>query len=281
MNSEILVDCDWVQERLNDSKVILVESNEDLLQYKSGHIKGAIEIDWVRDLNNQLIRDYLDGNHFANVCSRFGIKRDSTLVFYGDKHNWWACFAFWVFKLFSHPDCRILNGGKLAWQKKKLPLTSEVEDRKVTSYPVVQRDDKTDRILRDELLSKIRDQADCHLIDVRSADEFSGKRLHMEGYPNEGALRGGHIPGALNVPWGRAVDQETGLFKSVEQLKEIYFKECKLQVDREVIAYCRIGERSSHTWFVLKYLLGFKNVRNYDGSWTEWGNLVGAPIERF
>lgn len=275
---DALVSTEWLAEHLKDPSIRIVESNEDQLLYKSGHISGAVEIDWVRDLNQQLNRDYLNAPQFSELLSRFGITPQTTVVFYGDKNNWWAAYAFWIFQLFGHKNAKIMDGGRLKWEKEGRELTKEVPQITPTQYKVSARDDKTERAFRDDVMKHI--QAKLPLVDVRSPDEFTGKRLHMEGYPNEGALRGGHIPGAKSVPWARAVNTEDGTFKSADELNAIYKGEIGLKESDDVVAYCRIGERSSHTWFVLKYLLGFPKVRNYDGSWTEWGNLVGAPIEK-
>ncbi len=275
---EFLVDTDWVAEHLQDPNVILVESNEDPLLYASGHIPGAREVDWTRDLNDQMTRDYLDAERFSQLMSRIGATSDSKIVFYGDKNNWWACYAFWVFQLFGHENAAIMDGGRIKWQKEGRPMTTDVPQVSPTEYPVRERDDSEYRAFRDQVRDHMKAQG--QLVDVRSPEEFSGERLHMEAYPNEGALRGGHIPGAKSVPWGQAVDPETGTFKSYQELRSIYEESQGLHPSKPTIAYCRIGERSSHTWFVLKYLLGHEDVRNYDGSWTEWGNSVGLPIER-
>lgn len=275
---DALVTTAWVAENLTNPSVRIIESNEDQLLYKSGHIPNAVEIDWVRDLNDQTVRDYLDTKQFAALCARAGITKDTTVVFYGDKNNWWACYAFWIFQLFGHTNAKIMDGGRLKWEKEKRELTRTAPSMTPSMYEAPVRDDKTLRAFRDDVLKHIEQKRP--LVDVRSPDEFSGKKLHMEGYPNEGALRGGHIPGAKSVPWARAIHTEDGTFKSASDLAEIYCKEIGLTKQDDVIAYCRIGERSSHTWFVLRYLLGFSKVRNYDGSWTEWGNLVGVPIEK-
>ncbi len=275
---EALVSTDWVATRLGDSSVRLVESNEDPLVYPSGHLPGAVEIDWTRDLNDPLRRDYLDRAGFSRLMERNGIAPDSEVVFYGDKNNWWACYAFWIFQLFGHRRARVMDGGRLKWELERRMLTREVPRHAETRYAAPARDDRTHRAFRDQVLAHV--EGGRSLVDVRSPEEFTGKRLHMDAYPNEGALRGGHIPGAVNVPWGRAIEPATGEFKSAAELARIYEEEQGLDRREEVIAYCRIGERSSHTWFVLTYLLGFPRVRNYDGSWTEWGNLVGVPIER-
>ncbi len=275
---EVLVSTAWVAEHLADPTVRLVESNEDPLLYATGHLPGAVEVDWTRDLNDPLRRDYLDRDAFEALMGRIGMTPETTVVFYGDKNNWWATYAFWVFALFGHPRSRVMDGGRLKWKQEGRPLTREVPRYPETGYRAPERDDARARVFRDEVLTHAR--AGRPLIDVRSPEEFSGERMHMPDYPNEGALRGGHIPGARNVPWARAVDPEDGTFKSAEDLAAIYRREQGLEPDDDVVVYCRIGERSSHTWFVLSHLLGFRKVRNYDGSWTEWGNLVNVPIEK-
>lgn len=276
--AEVLVSTEWVAEHLGDPDLVVVESNEDPLLYTSGHIPGAVEIDWTKDLNDPIRRDYLDGAGFEALLGRLGIGRETTVVLYGDKNNWWATYAFWVFQLFGHGRARIMDGGRLKWLKEGRPLDRVAPKRPPVTYAAPPRDDQHIRVFRDEVLAHVG--ARRPLIDVRSPQEFSGERLHMDDYPNEGALRGGHIPGAKNVPWARAVDPEDGTFRPAAQLREIYERECGLRPDDDVVVYCRIGERSSHTWFVLTYLLGYSRVRNYDGSWTEWGNLVGVPIEK-
>lgn len=275
---EALVSTQWVADHSEDPKVVVVESNEDPLLYSSGHIPGAVEVDWTRDLNDPLTRDYLRDQQFSALMAKIGATRDSTIVFYGDKNNWWACYAAWVFHLFGHTNCRIMDGGRLKWQKEGREMTREVPQPQATSYDAKVRDDKEIRAFRDQVLAHVAKHG--KLIDVRSPEEFSGERLHMEAYPNEGALRGGHIPGAKNVPWAKAIHPEDGTFLNAADLAKLYEEKAGLSRSDDVVVYCRIGERSSHTWFVLHYLLGYPNVRNYDGSWTEWGNLVGAPIER-
>jgi thiosulfate/3-mercaptopyruvate sulfurtransferase len=275
---EALVTTDWVAQHLDDPKVRIVESDEDVLLYDTGHIPGAVKVDWHADLNDALVRDYLDPEHFAQLLGSKGISPDTTVVFYGDKNNWWATYALWVFQLFGHDKVKVMDGGRKKWEDEGRPTTTDVPSYAKVDYPVPARDDSKIRAFRDEVL-KIVDQKG-QLVDVRSPEEFSGEKLHMPDYPQEGAMRGGHIPGAKSVPWSKAVNPATGEFKSADELKEIYLKGANLTPDREVVAYCRIGERSSHTWFVLKYLLGFDNVRNYDGSWTEWGNSVRVPIEK-
>ena len=274
---EALVSTDWVAEHLDDPSVRIVESDEDVLLYDIGHILNAVKIDWVEDLNDPLMRDYLDPEHFAQLMSEKGINPDTTVVFYGDKNNWWATYALWVFKLFGHDNVRVMDGGRVKWEAEGRPMTQEEPSLERADYPVRERDDSAIRAFMDEV--KEHSAHGGAMIDVRSPGEYKGELLHMPDYPQEGALRGGHIPGAANVPWARAV-REDGTFKSTDELKEIYEDEAELKGDDDVIAYCRIGERSSHTWFVLTYLLGYDKVRNYDGSWTEWGNLVRAPIER-
>jgi len=277
-NADALVSTDWVAAHLNDPAIRIIESNEDPLLYPSGHIPGAVQVDWTTDLNDPLRRDYLNKAGFEALMSRIGVTNDMTVVFYGDKNNWWACYAFWVFQLFGHSNAKVVDGGRLKWEKENRPLTREVPAYAATAYTAPARDDGRVRAFRDQVLQHV--EANLPLVDVRSPDEFSGKLLHMANYPQEGALRGGHIPGAKSVPWARAANPEDGTFKSAEQLRAIYEQEQGLKAGDDIIAYCRIGERSSHTWFVLTHLLGYSKVRNYDGSWTEWGNSVGVPIEK-
>ncbi len=276
-NPDVLVTTQWVAEHLNDPHVRLVESNEDILLYEQGHIPGAVQIDWVGDLNDKIRRDYLDRQNFNELMSRYGISNETTIIFYGDKNNWWATYAFWVFQLFGHANAKIMDGGRKKWIDEKRELTKEKPSYPRTDYKAPERADYRFRAFRDQVRDHIG--TGQPLVDVRSPKEFSGELLHMEAYPQEGALRGGHIPGAKNVPWAQAVNED-GTFKSADELRGIYEGREGLDADQNVITYCRIGERSSHTWFVLHYLLGYPNVRNYDGSWTEWGNLVGAPIEK-
>lgn len=273
---EVLVETAWVAEHLDDPNVRIVESDEDVVLYEIGHIPGAVKIDWHTELQDQLVRQYLDAPGFSRLMSGKGISRETTVVFYGDKNNWWACYAMWVFKLFGHPDCRIMNGGRKKWIEEGRALTRDAPAYPAAAYPAPRRDDKTIRAFRGDVMAHLDRR--LPLVDVRSPQEFTGERLHMPDYPNEGALRGGHIPGAANIPWAWAV-RDDGAFKSPSELAALY-QERGVTPDKDIITYCRIGERSSHTWFVLSYLLGYPNVRNYDGSWTEWGNLVDAPIER-
>ena len=275
-NPEVVVSTAWVAEHRTDPTVRLVESDEDILLYDVGHIPGAVKIDWQSELQHQVIRDYVDKEAFGTLVGSKGIRNDHTVVFYGDRNNWWACYAFWVFKMYGHRDCRIMNGGRQKWIDDGRAITPERPTYPAVPYTASGPDLRI-RAFRQEVIEHL--QARKPLIDVRSPGEYSGELLHMPDYPQEGALRGGHIPGAANIPWGQAVAPD-GTFKGVEQLKELYEGKAGLKSSDDVIAYCRIGERSSHTWFVLRYLLGYPSVRNYDGSWTEWGNLVGVPIER-
>lgn len=275
---EALVSTDWVAQHQEDPKVRIVESNEDPLLYSAGHIPGAVEVDWTRDLNDPIRRDYLGRQGFEALMRRIGAASDTTVVFYGDRNNWWATYAYWVFQLFGHSNARIMDGGRIKWAKEERPLTREVPAYPPSDYRAPERDDRTIRAYRDQVLDHV--EAERKLIDVRSPAEYTGERLHMPEYPNEGALRGGHIPRAKNIPWARAVNPDDGTFKSADDLRAIYEGEAGLERDDDVVVYCRIGERSSHTWFVLTRLLGYPTVRNYDGSWTEWGNLVGVPIEK-
>ena len=269
-----LVSTEWVAEHAKDPDVVVVESDEDVLLYETGHIPGAVKVDWHTELNDPVTRDYVDGKAFARLMSDKGIRRDSTIVVYGDKSNWWAAYAMWVFTLFGHEDVRLMDGGRQKWEAEGREYTREKPQRPATEYPVVSRDDEQIRAFLPEVLDAI---CSIPLIDVRSAEEYSGERTHMPAYPEEGALRGGHIPTAKSVPWAKAANED-GTFKSADQLKALYLDDLGLEAGGDIIAYCRIGERSSHTWFVLSHLLGFDSVKNYDGSWTEWGNVVRVPI---
>ncbi len=272
---DVLVSVEWLAANLGQDGLVVVESDEDVLLYDVGHIPAAVKIDWHTDLNDPVTRDYIDGNGFKALMERSGISRDTTVVIYGDKSNWWAAYALWVFKLFGHEDVRLLDGGRAAWTASGREFTREIAPVTVASYPVIERNDQAIRAFRDDVLAHFGNP----LLDIRSPQEYSGERTHMPDYPQEGALRAGHIPTAVSVPWARAVNEDQ-TFKSRGDLEAIYQGEKGLKPKDSVIAYCRIGERSSHSWFVLKYLLGFETVRNYDGSWTEWGNLVGVPIHK-
>jgi len=275
-NPDVLVSTDWVAEHIDDPSIVIIESNEDILLYETGHIPNAVKVDWQNELQDQLIRDYVNKDNFERLMSEKGISNDHTVVFYGDRSNWWACYAFWTFKVLGHEKCLIMNGGRQKWVDEERTLTKDVAERTKTDYKVPGLNESI-RAFRDDVLDHL--ESNNPLIDVRSPKEFSGELTHMEAYPQEGCLRGGHVPTAKNVPWARAANED-GTFKSADELEAIYKSEVGLKEGDDVVAYCRIGERSSHTWFVLTYLLGFQNVRNYDGSWTEWGNMVRAPIEK-
>jgi thiosulfate/3-mercaptopyruvate sulfurtransferase len=270
---ERLVSTDWLKAHLGDPGLVVVESDEDVLLYETGHIPGAVKIDWHTDLNDPVERDYIDGAAFAKLLGGKGIGRDTTVVIYGDKNNWWAAYALWVFSLFGHEDVRLLDGGRVKWEAEGGEYTTDQSTPAAVDYPVVERDDSKIRAYKDDVLAHLGNP----LIDVRSPEEYSGERTTAPAYPDEGALRAGHIPSAQNVPWGKAA-AEDGTFRSVPELDALYRGEAGLKNGDSVVAYCRIGERSSHTWFVLTHLLGFENVRNYDGSWTEWGSAVRVPI---
>ena len=274
---ERLVTTQWLEDHLGTPGLVVAESDEDVLLYDTGHIPGAVKIDWHTDLNDPLTRDYVDAEAFAALMSAKGITPDTTIVFYGDQNNWWAAYALWVTSLFGHADVRLLDGGRKKWIDEGRATTTDVPAPANADYPVTARDDSVIRAYREQVLAHI---GNGPLVDVRSPGEFSGELLHMADYPQEGALRGGHIPTAKNVPWRRAADENDGTFLPVDQLTAIYQDEIGLTPQDDVVAYCRIGERSSHTWFVLTHLLGFDNVRNYDGSWVEWGNAVRVPIEK-
>jgi len=270
---ERLVTTEWVQQNLHTPGVVIVETDEDVLLYETGHIEGAVKIDWHTDLNDPVERDYIDGAAFAALLGSKGISRDTTVVIYGDKNNWWAAYALWVFTLFGHDDVRLLDGGRAKWEAEGRDYTTDAESAATVDYPVVERQDAPIRAFRDDVLAHFGNP----LIDVRSPEEFSGARTTAPAYPEEGTLRAGHIPSAQNVPWGKAAGDD-GTFRPLDELNALYRDGAGLADGDSVIAYCRIGERSSHTWFVLTHLLGFEGVRNYDGSWTEWGSAVRVPI---
>jgi thiosulfate/3-mercaptopyruvate sulfurtransferase len=275
-NPDVLVSTDWVAEHLNDSQVRIVESDEDVLLYDMGHIPGAVKIDWHTDLQNPVERDFLDKAGFEALMRQNGINNDTTVVFYGDRNNWYATYAYWLFKYFGHNDARVMNGGRSKWEAEGRPMTREVPTYPQGNYTAKDPDERI-RAYRDDVLKQVQAGAQA-LVDVRSPAEYTGEVLHMAGYPQEGAQRGGHVKGAKSIPWATAANED-GTFKSPAQLTEIYGSK-GITADKDVIAYCRIGERSSHTWFVLRELLGYPNVRNYDGSWTEWGSMVGVPIAK-
>lgn len=270
---ERLVSSNWLAARLGSPGLRVVESDEDMLLYDIGHIPGAVRIDWHTDLNDPTVRDYVDAEAFAELMRSKGISRDDTVVIYGDKSNWWAAYALWVFTLFGHEDVRLLDGGRDAWISENRDTTLDIPVATTSGYPVVARNDAPIRAYKDDVLAHL---GDGPLVDVRSPQEYTGERTHMPDYPEEGALRGGHIPTAVSIPWAKAAAPD-GRFRSRAELDEIY---ADVGRDERVVAYCRIGERSSHTWFVLTHLLGYPDVRNYDGSWTEWGNAVRVPIAK-
>ncbi len=274
---DALVSTDWLAAHVDDPTIRIIESDEDVLLYDIGHIRGAQKVDWHADLNDPITRDYVSREAFQALLRRLGIDSSTTVVFYGDKNNWWATYAFWVFQLFGFKNAKILDGGRIKWEQEGREFVTDVPKFPPSAYVAPAREDAPIRAFRDEVLEHAR--APRPLVDVRSPDEYSGKKTHMPEYPQEGVLRGGHIPGAKSVPWGRAANPD-GTFKSADELRAIYEKEQGLAPGDDVVTYCRIGERSSHTWFVLSYLLGYDKVRTYDGSWTEWGNSVRLPIER-
>ncbi|MCU0635027.1 MAG: sulfurtransferase [Gemmatimonadaceae bacterium] len=272
---DVLVSTDWVAAHLGDPTLRLLESNEDVLLYDVEHIPGAQKIDWHADLNDAVVRDYVSREGFEALCRARGIDASTTVVFYGDKNNWWATYAFWVFRLFGLTNLKVLDGGRAKWIAEGRPTTADVPHVAPSTFVAPERVDTGLRVYMGEV--RVHQAAHKPLIDVRSPQEYTGERTHMPDYPQEGTLRGGHIPGARNVPWARAANAD-GTFKTRDELAAIYEGEAGLTRDAEVVTYCRIGERSSHTWFVLTYLLGYPHVRNYDGSWTEWGNAVRTPI---
>jgi thiosulfate/3-mercaptopyruvate sulfurtransferase len=274
---EMLVSTEWVAQHLNDSAVRIAEADEDVLLYEVGHIPGAVKLDWHTELQDPIERDFVDKVGFEQLMRQKGISNDTTVVLYGDKNNWYATYTLWLFKLYGHRDVRVMDGGRLKWEQEGREWTREVKGYDAGTYIAKERDPAI-RAFREDVFR----QLDQHkpLIDVRSPAEFKGELIHMLDYPQEGAQRGGHIPSAKSIPWGTAANPQDGTFKPAAELRTIYAEQNGIGSDQEVISYCRIGERSSHTWFVLTYLLGYPKVKNYDGSWTEWGNLVDVPIEK-
>ena len=271
--SEVLVTADWAESNLNAPNTVFVEVDEDASAYDTGHIAGAVKLDWRKDLQDPVIRDFVDAQQFSKLLSDRGISNDDTVILYGGNNNWFAAYAYWYFKLYGHDNVKLLDGGRKKWELDGRALSSDAVHRDSTSYTAKAPNNKI-RAFRDEVLAAIGEK---NLVDVRSPDEFSGKILAPAHLPQEQSQRAGHIPSAINVPWSKAANED-GTFKSDDDLKKLY-AEAGLDDSKETIAYCRIGERSSHTWFVLRELLGHGNVKNYDGSWTEYGSLVGAPIE--
>jgi thiosulfate/3-mercaptopyruvate sulfurtransferase len=274
---EVLVDTQWVEDHLKDPKVRVAEVDYDpKANYRLGHVPGAVLFDWKEDINDPLTRNIFSKQSCEDLLQRAGINNDTTLILYGDFNNWFAAFAFWVFKYYGYNDVRLMNGGRKKWLEEDRPISKDVQDYPRGNFEGSQPD-KSIRVFLNYVRDSLRSDQKI-LIDVRSPKEFTGEILAPPEYPTEHAQRGGHIPGALNIPWSQAVNED-GTFKSPEELKRLY--ESKgITSNKEVITYCRIGERSSHTWFVLKYLLGYPNVKNYDGSWTEWGNMIDNPIEK-
>jgi thiosulfate/3-mercaptopyruvate sulfurtransferase len=271
--SDVLVSTDWAQNNLDTPRIVFVEVDEDTSAYETGHIPGAVKLDWRTDLQDPIVRDFVDAQQFSKLLSERGISRDDSVVLYGGNNNWFAAYAYWYFKLYGHKSVTLLDGGRKKWELDGRPLSTDSVSRQATSYRA-DAPDNSIRAFRDEVIGAIGVK---NLVDVRSPDEFTGKILAPAHLPQEQSQRPGHIPGAINVPWSRAANED-GTFKSDEELSALYAA-AGLDGEKETIAYCRIGERSSHTWFVLSELLGHENVKNYDGSWTEYGSLVGAPIE--
>ena len=272
--NDVLVDADWVESRLDDPKVVIVEVDEDVSAYDKGHIRGAVKIDWKQDLQDPVRRDFVDKATFEKLLSERGIANDDTVVLYGGNNNWFAAYAYWYFRLYGHDNVKLLDGGRKRWELDSRELTQDVTARPKTSYTAKEQD-RSIRAFRDEVVDAI---GKLNLVDVRSPDEFSGKLLAPAHLPQEQSQRGGHIPTAKNIPWSKAANED-GTFRSDDELRELYSGE-GVDLSKDTIAYCRIGERSAHTWFVLHELLGQPNVKNYDGSWTEYGSLVGVPIEK-
>jgi thiosulfate/3-mercaptopyruvate sulfurtransferase len=272
--SDVLVTADWAQEHLGDPGLVFVEVDEDTSAYDKGHLEGAVKLDWKKDLQDPEARDFIDRDAFSALLSAKGISNDDTVVLYGGNNNWFAAYAYWYFKVYGHQDVKLIDGGRKKWELDSRPLSADPVERPATQYQAKDQDHSI-RAFRDEVVAAIGQQ---NLVDVRSPDEFSGKLTAPAHLPQEGAQRAGHIPTAVNVPWSKAANED-GTFKSDDELRKLY-EDAGLDSGKDTIAYCRIGERSSHTWFVLRELLGEQNVKNYDGSWTEYGSLVGVPIEK-
>jgi len=277
IHPEILVDANWVEDHFGDPNVRLIEVDVDTKSYDESHIPGAVAFNWQKDLQDQLVRSPISKARLEELLSEAGVSPDTTVVFYGDNNNWFAAWALWILKYYGHNDVRLLDGGRVKWLADARELTTEKPSYAKTSYVISKATNESIRAYRDEILTTIGKTGQA-LVDVRSPGEYSGELLAPANLPQEGAQRGGHIPGAANIPWGQAVAAD-GTFKTAAELSALYGGK-GVTSDKDIIAYCRIGERSSHTWVVLHYLLGYENVRNYDGSWTEWGSLIGAPIEK-
>jgi len=272
--SDVLVDADWVEAHLDDPGVVLVEVDEDTAAYDKGHIRNAVKLDWRKDLQDPVRRDFVDRHGFEQLLSERGISNDDTVVLYGGNNNWFAAYAYWYFRLYGHRGVKLLDGGRKKWELESREMVTAVPDRPRTSYRATEQDASL-RAMRDEVIAAIGKR---NLVDVRSPDEFTGKLLAPAHLPQEQAQRAGHIPTAKNIPWSKAANDD-GTFKTDDELRALYQGEAGLDFSKDTIAYCRIGERSAHTWFVLHELLGLPQVKNYDGSWTEYGSLVGVPIE--
>lgn len=279
VHSEVLVDTKWVEDHTKDSNVRVAEVDYDpKANYELGHVPGAVLFDWKQDINDPISRNVLSKQACEDLLQRAGINNDTTLILYGDFNNWFAAFAFWVFKYYGYKDVRLMNGGRKKWLQEDRPVSKDLPNYSRGNFRVSEPD-KNIRIFLNEVKQALDAKDRIRMVDVRSPKEFTGEILAPPEYPTEHAQRGGHIPSAVNIPWAQAVNDNDGTFKSADELKKLY--ESKgIAPDKEIIAYCRIGERSSHTWFVLKYLLGYPNVKNYDGSWTEWGNIIANPIEK-
>jgi thiosulfate/3-mercaptopyruvate sulfurtransferase len=271
--SDVLVDADWVQAHLDDPGIVLVEVDEDTSAYEKGHIRGAVRIDWRTDLQDPVRRDFVDKTGFENLLSEKGIANDDLVVLYGGNNNWFAAYAYWYFRLYGHQNVKLLDGGRKKWELDSRDLVEDVPSRPKTNYTATEQDHSI-RAFRDEVVEAISNK---NLVDVRSPDEFSGKLLAPAHLPQEQAQRGGHVPTARNIPWSKAANDD-GTFRSDEELRKLY-EDAGVDLSKATIAYCRIGERSSHSWFALHELLGLPDVKNYDGSWCEYGSLVGVPIE--
>jgi thiosulfate/3-mercaptopyruvate sulfurtransferase len=282
-NPDRLVTTAWVDQHKDDPGIRIIESDEDVLLYEVGHVPGAVKVDWHEDLQQTLTRDFVDADGFNKLLSRLGATRDTTIIFYGDRNNWWAAYAYWFFRYMGHDNAKIMDGGRRKWEAEGREMTRDVPSITPTNYTGAAEHPEL-RAFRDDVLAHIgysglkKSGESKPLVDVRSPGEFSGELLHMPDYPQEGAQRGGHIPGAKSIPWAKAVADD-GTFKTAAELRELYGEQ-GITGDKDIVVYCRIGERSSHSWFVLHELLGYPNVRNYDGSWTEWGNVIRVPIER-